>query len=319
MPSWKLALTSVQFKMVSMHSEKPICAPPHLSEVSPALPLKRFQCSSDCWWPSLVLSGEIIKRLLFSCFSPPDSCWCDILGFVPSASVWSSPLIFLTLLQILLMLWAVQIIIIPSLVTTGGSANHHYPFPCHYCGQCKSSLSLPLSLLWAVQIIIIPSLVTTVGNANHHPLSLLWAMQIIIIPSCVTTVGNANHYPLSLLWAVQIIIPSLVTTVGNANHHYPFLCHYCGQCKSLSLVATVGSANHYPFPCHYCGQCKSLSLVTTVGNANHYPLSLLWAMQIIIIPALVTTVGNANHYPLPLPLSLPFGHWYRLDHLKTAP
>ena len=37
----------VQFKMVSMCSEKPICAPPHLSEVSPTLPLKWFQCLSD--------------------------------------------------------------------------------------------------------------------------------------------------------------------------------------------------------------------------------------------------------------------------------
>ena len=32
---------SVQFKMVSRRSEKPICAPPRLSEVSRALPLKR--------------------------------------------------------------------------------------------------------------------------------------------------------------------------------------------------------------------------------------------------------------------------------------
>ena len=38
----------VQFKMVSMRSEKPICAPPPLSEVSPMLPLKQFQ-SSQCW------------------------------------------------------------------------------------------------------------------------------------------------------------------------------------------------------------------------------------------------------------------------------
>ena len=40
-------ISSVQFKMVYMRSEKPICAPPSLSEVSPKLPLKRFQCSSD--------------------------------------------------------------------------------------------------------------------------------------------------------------------------------------------------------------------------------------------------------------------------------
>ena len=37
--------------MVSMRSEKPICAPPRLSEVSPTLALKRFQFSSDCRWP----------------------------------------------------------------------------------------------------------------------------------------------------------------------------------------------------------------------------------------------------------------------------
>ena len=39
--------SSVQFRMVSMRLEKPICAPPCLSEVSPMLPLKWFQCSSD--------------------------------------------------------------------------------------------------------------------------------------------------------------------------------------------------------------------------------------------------------------------------------
>ena len=38
---------SVHFRMISMRLEKPICAPPRLSEVSPTLPLKRFQCSSD--------------------------------------------------------------------------------------------------------------------------------------------------------------------------------------------------------------------------------------------------------------------------------
>ena len=32
----------VQFKMVSMRSERPICAPPRLSEVPPTMPLKRF-------------------------------------------------------------------------------------------------------------------------------------------------------------------------------------------------------------------------------------------------------------------------------------
>ena len=36
----------VQFKMVIMRLEKPVCTPPRLSEVSPTLPLKRFQCSN---------------------------------------------------------------------------------------------------------------------------------------------------------------------------------------------------------------------------------------------------------------------------------
>ena len=39
--------SSVQFKMACMRSEKPTCAPPRLSQVSPTLPLKRFQCLSD--------------------------------------------------------------------------------------------------------------------------------------------------------------------------------------------------------------------------------------------------------------------------------
>ena len=45
---------------LSMRSEKPICAPPRLSEVSPTLSLKRFQCSSDWRWPSPVLSRRIV-------------------------------------------------------------------------------------------------------------------------------------------------------------------------------------------------------------------------------------------------------------------
>ena len=55
--------SSVQFKVVSMRSEKPICAPPRLSEVSPTLPFKRFQCSSDWRWPSLILSRKIFPGI----------------------------------------------------------------------------------------------------------------------------------------------------------------------------------------------------------------------------------------------------------------
>ena len=52
--------SSVQFKMVSMRSEKLICAPPRHSEISPMLPLKHFQCSSNWRWPFLVLSRKIV-------------------------------------------------------------------------------------------------------------------------------------------------------------------------------------------------------------------------------------------------------------------
>ena len=42
--------SSVQFKTEPMRSENPIYAPPRLSEVFPALPLKRVQHSSDGRW-----------------------------------------------------------------------------------------------------------------------------------------------------------------------------------------------------------------------------------------------------------------------------
>ena len=41
------ALSSLHFKMVSMHSEKPIPTPPHLSQVYQTLPVKWFQCSYE--------------------------------------------------------------------------------------------------------------------------------------------------------------------------------------------------------------------------------------------------------------------------------
>ena len=41
-----------------MRSEKPICDPPRLSAISPSLPLKRFQCSSDRRWPSRPFKGR---------------------------------------------------------------------------------------------------------------------------------------------------------------------------------------------------------------------------------------------------------------------
>ena len=77
-------VSSVQFKMVPMLSEKSIRAPPRLSEVSPTSPLKRLQCSSDSQRPSLVLSRKTVWRFLFQCLSPPGDRWCDVLGFVPA-------------------------------------------------------------------------------------------------------------------------------------------------------------------------------------------------------------------------------------------
>ena len=44
----KTSVSSIQFKMASIRSEKHIYAPSLLSEVSPVLPLKQRHCSSDC-------------------------------------------------------------------------------------------------------------------------------------------------------------------------------------------------------------------------------------------------------------------------------
>ena len=62
---------------------------PSLSDVSPILPLKRFQCSSDWRRPSLVLSRKIVWRFLFQRLSPPGDQWYDVLGFLPAGSVSS--------------------------------------------------------------------------------------------------------------------------------------------------------------------------------------------------------------------------------------
>ena len=56
----------------------------------PTSPLKRFRCSSDWRWPSLVLSRKIVSRFLFPRLSPPGDRCCDVLGFVPADSVSSS-------------------------------------------------------------------------------------------------------------------------------------------------------------------------------------------------------------------------------------
>ena len=54
---------SVQFQLVFMCLEKPICLPPHLSEVSPMSSLKWFQCLSDWWWPSIIFSNMMFDKV----------------------------------------------------------------------------------------------------------------------------------------------------------------------------------------------------------------------------------------------------------------
>ena len=49
--------------VVSVCSEKPTSAPPHLSDVSPMLSLRQFQYLSDWQWPSLVLSRKIFETV----------------------------------------------------------------------------------------------------------------------------------------------------------------------------------------------------------------------------------------------------------------
>ena len=82
-----------------MRSEKPIIirSTLSLSEVSPTLPLKRFQCSSDWRWPSLVLLRKTVERLLLLFFPrcQCDGCfwilWMSSLQWMPcTLSLWLS-------------------------------------------------------------------------------------------------------------------------------------------------------------------------------------------------------------------------------------
>ena len=73
-----------------MCSEKSHMRSSPRSEISPTSSLKQFQCLSNWQWPSLVRSGRLVQRLLIRHLSPPGDRWCDVLGFVPAGSVWSS-------------------------------------------------------------------------------------------------------------------------------------------------------------------------------------------------------------------------------------
>ena len=92
-PAYLLGLqfSSVQFKMVSMCLEKPICTPHRLSEVSPIIAPETVRLLF--FWLkifSLALLKKIVERFLFSRFSSPGDRWCGVLGFVPAGSVSSS-------------------------------------------------------------------------------------------------------------------------------------------------------------------------------------------------------------------------------------
>ena len=56
--------SSVQFKVVSMRQGKPICAPPRLSGISPALPLEQFPCWSDARRSLLLLINRHVHSSL---------------------------------------------------------------------------------------------------------------------------------------------------------------------------------------------------------------------------------------------------------------
>ena len=72
----KLCLAcSVQFKMVSARSEKPICAPRFPNVVFVNNPSVR------------IISRKIVERFLFPRLSPPGDRWCDVLDFLPVGSV----------------------------------------------------------------------------------------------------------------------------------------------------------------------------------------------------------------------------------------
>ena len=86
--------SSVQFKMVSMCSEKPICAPPRLSEGSRTLPFET-ECSSDWRWPGLSRSsfqGRSSSASSFHAF-PLQAMgrWCGALGALYPQVVSQAP------------------------------------------------------------------------------------------------------------------------------------------------------------------------------------------------------------------------------------
>ena len=88
-----LLVVNVQFKTVSIRSERPLimrCCTRSLKNVSTTLPLKQFQCSSDWRRLSLVLARKVFERFLFPCLSSPGDRRCVVLGYVLVGRVSSS-------------------------------------------------------------------------------------------------------------------------------------------------------------------------------------------------------------------------------------
>ena len=75
-----ISISLVQFNVVSMRSEKPICTPPRLSEVSPTSPLKEFL---------LLFLLLLLLLLLQCCFTSTENVW-TIRDMGPRMSTSSS-------------------------------------------------------------------------------------------------------------------------------------------------------------------------------------------------------------------------------------
>ena len=86
--SWVLAqLNSVQFRMVSMHSEKPIimCSTPSLRSFLNVA----FETAPVFVWLTVALSHLFNEALVHASLFQAIN-WCNVLGFVPASSVPSS-------------------------------------------------------------------------------------------------------------------------------------------------------------------------------------------------------------------------------------
>ena len=85
--------SSVQFKIVSMRSGRPVCAAPPSRRSFLNVALETVP--TLVWWLTMVpfssSQTKIVERFLFLRLSPfpGDRWWCDVPGFVPAGSVSS--------------------------------------------------------------------------------------------------------------------------------------------------------------------------------------------------------------------------------------